>query len=33
MAVNKIALLRIVGLATILAGSAWQPVRAEDARG
>jgi N-acetylmuramoyl-L-alanine amidase len=31
MAVNKVALLRIVGLATMLAGSAWQPVRAEDA--
>jgi N-acetylmuramoyl-L-alanine amidase len=30
MAVNKIALLRIVGLATMLAGTAWQPVRAED---
>jgi hypothetical protein len=30
MAVNKVALLRIVGLVTMLAGSAWQPVRAED---
>ena len=31
MAVNKVALLRIVALATMLAGTAWQPVRAEDA--
>ena len=30
MAVNKVALLRIVGLVTMLAGSAWQQVRAED---
>src|SRR5260370_41619418 len=30
MAVNRVALLRIVGLATMLAGTAWQPVRAED---
>src|SRR5271170_29242 len=30
MAVNKVALLRIVALATTLAGAAWQPVRAED---
>src|ERR1700733_5704803 len=30
MAVNRVALLRIVGLATMLAGMAWQPVRAED---
>jgi N-acetylmuramoyl-L-alanine amidase len=30
MAVTKVALLRIVALATTLAGTAWQPVRAED---
>src|SRR6202040_659579 len=30
MAVNSVALLRIVGLATMLAGTAWQPARAED---
>jgi hypothetical protein len=30
MVVNKVALLRIVGLATMLAGTAWQSVRAED---
>ena len=30
MVVNKVALLRIVALAMMLAGTAWQPVRAED---
>jgi N-acetylmuramoyl-L-alanine amidase len=30
MAVNKVALLPIVALAMMLAGTAWQPVRAED---
>ena len=30
MVVNKVALLRIVALAVMLAGTAWQPVRAED---
>ena len=30
MAVNKVALLRIFALAMMLAGTAWQPVRAED---
>jgi N-acetylmuramoyl-L-alanine amidase len=30
MAVNKIALLRVFALAMMLAGTAWQPVRAED---
>ena len=30
MAINKVALLRIFALAMMLAGSAWQPVRAED---
>src|ERR1700690_3977311 len=30
MAVNRVALLRIAGLATMLAGMAWQPGRAED---
>ena len=31
MAVNEVALLRIFALAMMLAGTAWQPVRAEDA--
>jgi N-acetylmuramoyl-L-alanine amidase len=30
MAINKVALLRILALAVMLAGTAWQPVRAED---
>ena len=30
MVVNKVALLRIVALAMMLAGTAWQPVRAEE---
>jgi N-acetylmuramoyl-L-alanine amidase len=30
MAVNKVALLRTFALAMMLAGTAWQPVRAED---
>ena len=30
MAVNKVALLRIFALAMMLAGTAWEPVRAED---
>ena len=30
MALNKVALLPIVALATMLAGTAWQPVRAEE---
>jgi N-acetylmuramoyl-L-alanine amidase len=30
MAVKKVSLLRIVALAVMLAGTAWQPVRAED---
>jgi len=31
MVVNKVVLLRIFALAMMLAGAAWQPVRAEDA--
>jgi N-acetylmuramoyl-L-alanine amidase len=30
MVINKVALLQIVALAMMLAGTAWQPVRAED---
>jgi N-acetylmuramoyl-L-alanine amidase len=30
MAISKVALLRILALAVMLAGTAWQPVRAED---
>src|SRR5271170_6423584 len=30
MFINKVALFRIVALAMMLAGTAWQPVRAED---